>query len=127
MRVDNAITHIVPSVLLASSGDHGDVPLNVVAAGIEAFSIHLPRHFGVLTDLVVGGRVGVDLGPSLRVVDDLGILILAYVGASKGFESADWRAMCRLLCEKKKVGWLESILSCASENKNWMRLTYLAL
>lgn len=101
LRVDNAVAHPIPPVLLPFSHHHDDPSIDVMCSGVEGLTMDLPRRRGVPTEAIVGGGVAVRFGAILRVVHDVG-RCLALVRACKGLQGGDWCAMCLFLSHTNK-------------------------
>jgi hypothetical protein len=70
---------------LASSDSHEHIGVDLLGARIIFWAMDLLRHSGVVMMAVVDGRVGVGLGPVIRVVGGVGRR-LALMGHSIGRE-----------------------------------------
>jgi hypothetical protein len=57
---------------LASSNPHEHIGVDWLGAQIIVWAMDLLRHGGVVMEAAVDGGVGVDLGPVIRVVGDVG-------------------------------------------------------
>ena len=68
-RLDGAVGHPVPAVLLPSSQPHQEVRVQGVGGGVERLPMALASCGGVLGELGVDARVGVRVGPVRRVID----------------------------------------------------------
>jgi hypothetical protein len=70
---------------LASSDPHEHIGVDLLGAQIIFWAMDLLRHGGVVMKAAVDDRVGVGLGPVIRVVGDVG-RCLALMGHSIGRE-----------------------------------------
>jgi len=73
------VGHVVAAVLLPWSQPLQEVCVQGLGGGVERLPVALASHDGVLGGLLVGGGVGVRIGPVLRVVDVVRIRRLALV------------------------------------------------
>ena len=67
-RVDDAVGHKVPGVLLPSSNPHHEVSVQGLGGGVVVIAMALSSCCGVLGELVVDDRAGVLLWPERRAV-----------------------------------------------------------
>jgi hypothetical protein len=70
---------------LASSDPHEHIGVDRLGARIIFWAMDLLRHGGVVMEAAVDGRVGVGLGPVIRVVGDVGRR-LTFMGHNIGRE-----------------------------------------
>jgi hypothetical protein len=57
---------------LASSDPHEHIGVDRLGAGIIVWAMDLLRHGSIVMKAAVDGRIGVGLGPIIRVVGDVG-------------------------------------------------------